>query len=110
MTQREIVQLWIKTGIGEPPFSVSGAKGDSTAQSAEKSQAAFTTQLQSAFQQQFAQNQSALNFLNGKLTAAINNPQGFSPEALAAAKTNAIQSTATDYKNASQAVNGQIAA
>lgn len=90
--------------------TVSGGKGDSTAKQGEQSQLAFSQQLQQAFQAQFGQNRSVLNFLNGKLTAAINNPQGMSPEALAAARTNAAQTTAEDYAHAQQAVNGQIAA
>jgi hypothetical protein len=90
--------------------TVSGAKGDSTAKAGEKSQLAFTQQLQQAFSTQFASNRGVLNFLNGKLTDAVNNPQGMSPEALAAARTNATQTTAQDYAHASQAVNGQIAA
>jgi hypothetical protein len=84
--------------------------GDSTAKSAEKSQASFANTLQNAFSQQFGSNTSVLNFLNGKLTAAVNNPQGFSPQMLAAARTQAIQGTASQYANAQQAVNGAIAA
>src|SRR5215469_523979 len=84
--------------------------GDNTAKSAEKSQAAFTNTLQAAFAQQFGANQSTLNFLNGKLTSAVNNPQGFSPQMLAAATTQAIQGTATDYANAAKTINNQIVA
>jgi hypothetical protein len=66
--------------------------------------------LQQAFASQFQSNRAVLNFLNDKLTTAVNNPQGFSPEALAAVRTTATQQTATDYTNASKAVRGQIAA
>ena len=83
---------------------------DDLVRSGEHSSLSLMGQLMAAFQQQFGSNQAALNFLNGKMQSIINNPQGFSPEALASLKTNAIQQTATDYANASKAVNGQIAA
>jgi hypothetical protein len=83
--------------------------GNSTDKSTEQSQANFSQTLQSAFSQQFGANQGVLNFLNGKLTAQANNPQGFSPQMLAAARTGAIQGTAADYSNAQQNVNNQLA-
>jgi hypothetical protein len=93
---RAEVMAWIKTGVGEPP-SISGAEGDQTAKHAEESQFKFSTTLQNALNVQFGAQKATLDFLSGKLTAAINNPQGMSPEALVAARTQATQQTATDY-------------
>lgn len=106
---RESVREWIKTGIGAPP-SVSGGKGDQTAKAAENSQAEFGRTLQAAFTTQFGAQKGVLDFLNAKLTAAMKNPQGMSPEGLAAARTSATQQSATDYSHAQAAVNGQLAA
>lgn len=89
---------------------VSGGKGDQTAKSAEASSATFATTLQNAFKTQFGAQSAVLDFLNSKLTAAVDNPQGMSPQALAAARTQATQQTSGDYAKAEQAVNGQIAA
>jgi len=70
----------------------------------------FMNQLQAAFSQQFGQNQQILNLLHSKLQAVINNPQGFSPEKLAALRTSAIQQTAAGNQAAVQATNQAIAA
>lgn len=80
--------------------TVSGGKGDSTAEAAEKSQEAFNTQLMSTFTQQFNSQQSTLNYLKGVLTPMINNPTGYSPAALAAMRTGATDSTSAAYQNA----------
>jgi Flp pilus assembly protein TadG len=48
--------------------------------------------------------------LDKTLTNNINNPQGMSPEALAAARTQATQRTATDVDQAQQAVQAKMAA
>jgi hypothetical protein len=85
-------------------------KGDQTVKSAENSQFQFSQTLQAAFAKQFGVQSATLQFLTNKLTDAVNNPQGLSPEALAATRTNASQRTATDYAHAQQAINGQIAA
>jgi hypothetical protein len=84
---------------------ISGGKGDSTAQATEQSQAAFTNTLQQAFKQNNATQQGQLNFLNSTLQNAITNPQGYSPETLAAMRTQATESAAQNNKNVLQAVN-----
>jgi hypothetical protein len=89
---------------------VSGAKGDSTDKSAEESSAAFQTQLQSAFSQQFASQQNLLNFLGSKFQSIINNPQGYSPATMAALNTNAIDTAATLYQNSLKGVQSRMAA
>lgn len=109
MWTRDTVREWIKTGIGTPP-PVSGGKGDQTVKNAESDAASFSKTLQSAFATQFGAQKGVLDFLNNKLEASVNNPQGMSPEALAAARTNATQQSATDYNDATRAVQGQIAA
>jgi len=90
--------------------SVSGGKGDKTVEQGEHSQAGFNNVLQAAFKQQFGASSAVLNFLNGKLTDMANNPTGFSPQALAAARTNAIQQSATDVNNATKAAQASAAA
>jgi hypothetical protein len=89
---------------------VAECKGDSTAKASEQAQASFTNTLQQSFAQQFANQSNVLNFLNGKLTAQVNNPQGYTPAQMAALNTQAIQGTAQQYQNASQAANQAIAA
>jgi hypothetical protein len=65
-------------------YRVGGGKGDSTLKDQEKSQANFTNTLRSAFSTQFGKFGGTLDFLNSKLTAMIDHPTGYSPEALAA--------------------------
>jgi hypothetical protein len=88
---------------------ISGGKGDSTVNSTEKSQGAFTKTLQTAFASNNAAQQGQLNFLNQKLQSAINNPSGFSPEALAAMRTQATEQAAQSNKDITQAVQGKFA-
>lgn len=85
-------------------------KGDSTLRSQEKSQAAFTGTLMSTFKTQFANQSGILNFLSGKLQPMINNPQGYSPEALAAMRTGATETGATQFGNAQKALQESEAA
>jgi len=84
---------------------ISGGKGDDTAKSTEESQAAFTNTLQQAFKANNATQQGQLNFLNDSLKSAIENPQGYSPETLAAMRTQATEAAAQNNKNVMQAVN-----
>lgn len=74
--------------------------GDKTAKATEASQAAFTQTLQNSFGTAFAANQGILNNLSAKLTDAINNPKGFSPQTLALIKTNASDTVAQQTKGA----------
>lgn len=84
--------------------TVSGGKGDKSAENTETSQAGFTKTLQGIFANNNANQQNQLNFLNNKLQSAITNPSGFSPTTMAALKTNAIENAATENKNVVQAV------
>ena len=89
--------------------TVSGGKGDSTAESTEKSQGAFTNTLQNAFASNNQNQQQQLNFLNQQLQSGITNPQGYSPETLAAMRTQATEQAAQSNKNVMQAVNEKYA-
>jgi hypothetical protein len=88
---------------------VSGGKGDNTAQRVEGSQGGFVNTLQGAFSTNNQQQQNQLNFLTQQLENQINNPQGFSPQTLAAMKTQAIQQSATENANVEQAVQAKEA-
>jgi hypothetical protein len=90
-------------------WPVSGGKGDSSASNTEKGQAGFATTLQSIFANNNAQQQNQLNFLNQKLQAAIANPQGFTPQALAAMRTQATEAGASQNQQVEQAVNNKFA-
>jgi hypothetical protein len=82
---------------------VSLCKGDSTASETEAVQAAFTQTLQSAFSTQFTNQQNQLNFLNSSLQKQINNPQGYSPQTLAAMRTSATDQIAQQAQDAQRA-------
>ena len=79
---------------------IAECKGDSTDQAQMKSQAAFTSSLQQAFQTQFAKQGALMDFLNPKMEQMITNPQGFSPATLAAANSQAINQAATSGQQA----------
>ena len=84
--------------------SVSGAKGDQTAQNTENSQGNFTQMLQNTFATNNAQQQSQLNFLNTKLQGAINNPQGYNAQTLAAMRAQGADAVAAENQNVQRAV------
>jgi hypothetical protein len=85
------------------------AKGDKTAEAAEKQQAAFNTQLMQIFGKQFAQQQDVLKYLQGKMQPMIDNPTGFSADAEAAMRTGASEQVAGSYQNAAKALANQRA-
>jgi hypothetical protein len=85
------------------------AKGDATAQAAEKQQAMFNTQLMKIFTQQFGQQQDVLKYLQGKMQPMIDNPTGFSADAEAAMRTGASEQVAGQYQNAAKALANQRA-
>lgn len=89
---------------------VSECKGDSTAKAAEKNQLTFNKQLQGLFTQQFQNQQGVLNFLKGKLEPMIQNPTGYSPQALATMRTSASDTNAEQFRNASKALNTRLTA
>lgn len=67
----------------------------------------MANELRSLFYNQYYSNTSALNFLNGRMRSMIAHPTGFSPEALAALKAQATDTTATQFAHAQQAVNAR---
>lgn len=74
-----------------------------TEQALQQSQAQFTNTLQSAFTTAFAANQSILGNLTTTLTKAIANPQGYTAPEMAALRTNATDTVATQTANADSA-------
>lgn len=104
MTWTHTIERYIAEGR-----TVSGGKGDKTAEDTEKSQGTFTNLLQQTFATNNAQQQSQLAFLNNKLTSAINNPQGYSPETLASMRAQANDAVAAENQNVQRAVNAKQA-
>jgi hypothetical protein len=84
-------------------------KGDSTAQGEEQSQANFSQQLQQAFQTNNAAQQNQLNFLNTKMQAAINNPQGYNAQTLASMRAQANDQVSAEDQNVQRSVNASEA-
>ena len=105
MTWTERIEQYLREGR-----TVSGGKGDQTAKASEVASAAFQNTLTQAFKTQFAKQQGVLDFLNGKLTASVNNPQGLSPTAKAALDTGAIEGVGGQYQNALKTEQAQTAA
>lgn len=84
-------------------------KGDSTAKQAEKDQLNFNEQLMNLFTQQYGTQQAQLKYLQSKMQPIIDaGGQGMSPEALAAARTTATDTTSQEYQNAQAALNQQL--
>jgi hypothetical protein len=75
-------------------------KGDNTLRAQEQQQAAFNTQLQSAFSAQFAQQNGVLQFLQDRLKPMLDHPTGFSSEAMTALRTQASDNLSNTYQNA----------
>lgn len=80
------------------------SSGDQTASNAEKSSAAFQDTLTNAFKTQFGQNQQLYQFLSGALTKQVTNPQGYGDQAVAAMRTSATDTIASQYDNAKKAL------
>lgn len=80
-----------------------GSGGDSTASAAETQAAGFQSSLMSMFQTQYGNQQKLLNFTTPILQSMVSNPQGLSPAALAAERTQATDTTATQTQNAEKA-------
>lgn len=80
-------------------------KGDQTAQNEENSQAGFSQQLQNAFQTNNAAQQNQLNFLNNKMQASINNPQGYNAQTLASMRAQANDQVSAQDQNVQRSVN-----
>lgn len=80
-------------------------KGDSTASAEEQSQEQFSQTLQNAFNTNNAAQQNQLNFLNNKMQASINNPQGYSAQTLASMRAQANDAVSAQDQNVQRAVN-----
>jgi len=75
---------------------------------ASKNQLQFQQQLMTLFQQQFANQKGVLDFLQGTLKPELARAQageGFSDKALAAMRTSATDTTASEFQNAQAALN-----
>lgn len=82
---------------------ISGGKGDNTAKASEQAQSNFNKTLQGAFAQQFGNQSQVLSFLNNKLTAQANNPQGFTAPQMAALQTQNTTGNAQNFQDAQKA-------
>ncbi len=86
------------------------SSGDKTLKDSEAQQAELNKQLAASFAQNNAMQKSTLDYLNSKLKPMIENPTGFSPEALTAMRTSASDTNATQFNDAQTALNDQLAA
>jgi hypothetical protein len=66
-------------------------------------QGQFMNTLMNAFKTQYGAQQGALQFLTNTLQGKVSNPTGFSPATMAALNTQAIQNSAVQAQNATQA-------
>ena len=87
------------------------AKGDSTAKASEalslqnqQQQMDFNKSLLDIFQQQFGQQTDVLNYLKGKMQPMIDNPTGYSTDALTSMRTSATDQISNQYESAKQAL------
>lgn len=77
--------------------------GDSNDQTAESNSLALQTSLTNAFKSVFGEQSQIVNFLNSKMTAQINNPQGFTAGTMAAMNTQATEGVANEFAQAQTA-------
>lgn len=70
-------------------------------------QSDFANYLQQAFKQQFGHNEDVLNFLQNKMWQGVQHPQGYSPAALTAMRTGAIDNASREFAHAQQGLNEQ---
>ena len=82
---------------------VSGGKGDSTDKAAERNTANFQSSLINVFKSVFGEQSQILNFLNGRMTSQVANPQGFTAQTLAAMNTQATEGVAREFNQAQTA-------
>jgi len=84
--------------------------GDSTLKQTEQAQAQLTKDLDAAFLARLGKQDEVLAQLKGIYTTELTNPQGLPGAEIAAARTNAIDTTATQFEGASRAANAVAAA
>jgi hypothetical protein len=82
-------------------------KGDDSAKQAEQQQTAFNASLMSLFQQQFGKQNAITDQLTKTLMPMLQNPTGFSDDALAALRSQAKESATDAYANATKAFQTQ---
>lgn len=82
-------------------------KGDDLAKQQEESQIQMNNQLMAMMNQNFANQQQLLGYLKGKLQPMIDNPTGYSDQALAAMRTGATDQISSAYQNAQRALNNE---
>lgn len=70
----------------------------------QKQQLDFNKQLMGIFEKQYADQKGVLDYLKAKVQPMIDNPQGHSPEALAAMRTSATDTLSGNYQNAERAL------
>jgi len=99
----------VRAGIADPP-PVSGGKGDQLAKDNEKLQLDLNRQLFSTFQFQLGKQNQITGLLTKMLSPMIQNPTGFSPEALTALRTQATDTNSQQFHDAQTALNDQLAA
>lgn len=95
---------WKTSGFvwtNEPYFD---CKGDEVAEQQEQQTANFNSQLMQIFNKQYSSQQQVLTYLQGKLQPMIDNPTGYSPDALAAQRTSATDTLSAEYQNAQKAL------
>jgi hypothetical protein len=90
--------------------SVSGGKGDDVARQSEQQQADFNHTFRQNFATRFGNQSDILGKLDSVFSGIISNPQGYSPEALTALRTNAIEGTSNQYQSALRTTQEQMAA
>jgi hypothetical protein len=78
--------------------------GDNIVHSTESSWGNFANYLTNAFKTQYGAQSSIFGFLTNKFTEMVNNPTGFSQQALSALRGGAVQQIATQFNNARQGV------
>lgn len=85
------------------------SSGDPVAKANEQQQLDFSKQLATIFQKQYGDQSQVLQFLQGALKPMINNPTGYSADALASLKTNAVDTISSQYSKANQALQNNYA-
>lgn len=86
------------------------SSGDSTLKETEKANAALTKELGADYAITFAENQAIQKQLTGVLNDQLIHPQGLPGSEIAAARTNAIDTTAVQFQNAQRGANAVAAA
>lgn len=101
-TWSERIDRYIREGR-----TVSGGKGDKTAQAAEQSQEAFDNTLQQMMEKQYGQQQQVNQFLQKTLKPEITNPKGYTNAQLTSMRTQATDQLSEQAQQEQQALNNE---